>query len=94
MNIELHGAILKNSSGAADLTIQGQMLWTVEDAREEVIFPSRFPLLASPQPCLLTALASSSIQGLLQAVRELRVFPYVYAPLLLRACVQVPRFAT
>lgn len=45
----------ESSSDAVDVTVQGQMLWTVEDAREEVNFPRRFSPLASPEPLVVSA---------------------------------------
>lgn len=50
----------ESSSDAVDVTVQGQMLWTVEDAREEVNFPRRFSPLASPKPRVASARASVS----------------------------------
>lgn len=50
----------ESSSDAVDVTAQGQMLWTVEDAREEVNFPRRFSPLASREPRVVSARASVS----------------------------------
>lgn len=75
-----------SSSDAVDVTVQGQMLWTVEDAREEVNFPRRFSPLASPEPPVVSARASvSPCRGCFRRC-ELRVPARVCPLLQLRAC--------
>lgn len=70
----------ESSSDAVDVRVQGQMLWTVEDAREEVNFPRRFSPLASPEPLVVSARASVSRAGAALGTGAACACPCVPAP--------------